>query len=164
MSEMVERVARALNRSKRNSPAGYPEGWLERHVNENWHLFEDDARIAIAAMREPTETMLAAGDKELDCDNDLACMASHDRRGAKMSILSNHWMHRKCIEPVKRTHGNGPQWVSHRFEIKGGISFRDAMIRDMAQPNILLALLDDTGTGKTTATFRSIPVRIVEAT
>lgn len=60
MSEMVERVARALCLSKRNSPKDYPSGWLERHVNENWHLFEDDARTAIAAMREPTQNMIEA--------------------------------------------------------------------------------------------------------
>ena len=59
MSEMVERVARKLCLSKRNSPKGYPDGWIERHINENWHLFEDDARTAIAAMREPTEDMVA---------------------------------------------------------------------------------------------------------
>jgi hypothetical protein len=31
-----------------------------------------------------------------------------------------------------------PEWQSHRFEIKGGISFREAMIRDMSEPNVFL--------------------------
>jgi hypothetical protein len=57
MSEMVERVARALCRSK---SAAQPGGWIERHINENWPVFMDDARTAIEAMREPTEAMLTA--------------------------------------------------------------------------------------------------------
>lgn len=64
MSEMVERAARALVLSKRNSPAGYPPGWLQRHVDENWHRFEDDARAVIAAIREPTEVMSNAVSKQ----------------------------------------------------------------------------------------------------
>ena len=44
-SEMVERVARAIA--------------LWRHGGEtNWEHFEDHAKIAIAAMREPTNEML----------------------------------------------------------------------------------------------------------
>lgn len=57
MSEMVERVARALCLSKMNGPS-YPEGFRERRVEQNWHLFTDQARIAIEAMKEPTEAML----------------------------------------------------------------------------------------------------------
>lgn len=76
-----------------------------------------------------------------------------------MSILSNHWMHRKCIEPIKRTHGNGPQWVSHRFEIKGGISFRDTMIYDMmTQSNQFVSYAPDGG-----LRVCGLPVRIMEA-
>lgn len=59
-------------------------------------------------------------------------------RRSLISSLYVDSMHRKCIEPVKRTHGNGPQWQSHRFAIKGGISFREAMLRDLAEPNVLL--------------------------
>ena len=52
------------------------------------------------------------------------------------STLTNSWYHRKCIEPVKRKHGGlQPEWQIHRFEIKGGISLNEAMIRDMAAPN-----------------------------
>lgn len=77
-----------------------------------------------------------------------------------MTIFSNAHYHHKCIEPFKRKHGgNGPQWVSHRFEIKGGISFRDAMIYDMFfQPNHFIVEGPD---GE--FNFRDIPVRIVEA-
>ncbi len=75
-----------------------------------------------------------------------------------MSLYPN--VHRKCIEPVKRKHGgNGVQWVMHRFEIKGGISWRDAMIYDMMiQPNQFV--VED---AEGNLSFRGIPVRIVEA-
>jgi hypothetical protein len=53
------------------------------------------------------------------------------------SLYSNSFYHRRCVEPVKRKHGGSerPQWVSHRFEIKDGISWHAAMMRDMAEPN-----------------------------
>jgi hypothetical protein len=67
MSEKIEQVARALCRSKRNAPPDqYPAGWIDRHVNDNWGLFVDDARCAIEAMREPTEAMTKAGNKHTD--------------------------------------------------------------------------------------------------
>lgn len=53
-SEMVERVARAI--------------WLSNHGgnplpdDDGWRHWIPDARVAIAAMREPTEAMLSAGD------------------------------------------------------------------------------------------------------
>lgn len=76
-----------------------------------------------------------------------------------MSFYTHLW-HRKCVEPVKRRHGSTtPQWQHHRFEIKGGISFRDAMIYDMmTQPNQFV-VEDADGN----LSFRAIPVRIVEA-
>lgn len=40
-----------------------------------------------------------------------------------------------CIEPVKRKHGNGEQWMVHRFPIKGGITWHDAMLIEAATPN-----------------------------
>ena len=63
--------------------------------------------------------------------------------------------HRKCVEPVKRKHGSlRPEWQHHRFEIKGGISFREAMIRDMSAPNVLLR-------GENGGIFfRDIPIRL----
>lgn len=59
------------------------------------------------------------------------------------TIYSNAFWRRKCVEPVKRRHGNPwPEWQSHRFEIKGGISWRDAMVYDMMhQRNPLLDLV-----------------------
>ncbi len=58
------------------------------------------------------------------------------------SIYRDFW-HRKCIEPVKRRHGSTqPEWQVHRFEIKGGISWRDAMIYDMmSQRNPFLDMI-----------------------
>jgi hypothetical protein len=38
--------------------------------------------------------------------------------------------HERTFEPKKRMCGGGFKWVSHRFPIKGGISFRDTMIAD----------------------------------
>lgn len=76
--------------------------------------------------------------------------------------IYTHFWNRKCIEPVKRRcGGSGMRWVSHRFEIKGGISWRDAMAMDMAQPNVLFVQLDQQGNSR--LTFRGIPVRLVEA-
>lgn len=47
-------------------------------------------------------------------------------------------LHAKIVEPAKRNK-DGVQWIVHRFPIKGGISLREAMIRDMSQPNPLLS-------------------------
>jgi len=55
--EMVSRVARAI--ALQHAVAGRStskETWVER----NWTLFVPDARAAIEAMREPSETMIAA--------------------------------------------------------------------------------------------------------
>ncbi len=52
-------------------------------------------------------------------------------------------VNRRCVEPIKRKHGSTrPEWQMHRFEIKGGITIRDAMIYDMLhQRNPLLDLI-----------------------
>jgi hypothetical protein len=48
----------------------------------------------------------------------------------------------KVVEPRKRLKGNlTPDWIIHRFPIKGGISLRDAWLIDMSRPNPLLKLL-----------------------
>lgn len=86
MREMVERVARALCLSKRNSPTGYPEGWLERHVNEWWPQFIDDAKIAIAAMREPTESMLRMAVRYGDSEG-YGSMSEGDAEAAWQSMI-----------------------------------------------------------------------------
>ena len=56
-----------------------------------------------------------------------------------------HWWNMidiKCVEPVKRNK-DGLRWISHRFPIKGGISWREAMIQDMSQPNPWLKALSN---------------------
>lgn len=53
MSEMIERVARAL---------------AKLADNDNWNEFVPDARAAIEAMREPTDAMMAA----VDCAGEKA--------------------------------------------------------------------------------------------
>ena len=50
-------------------------------------------------------------------------------RGPMMVYLD--FLHRKCIEPVKRNHGNGLEWQAHRFPIRGGISWREVMKEDL---------------------------------
>lgn len=62
MSEMVEKVARAICRSYLSSEH---EGWqLNRLVEREWADWSDVAREAITAMREPTGCMYEAGLKE----------------------------------------------------------------------------------------------------
>lgn len=62
MTEMVERVARAL----RVADLG-PTAASEDH-DVDWRAWEPDARAAIAAMREPTKAMAEAGiAKKDDC-------------------------------------------------------------------------------------------------
>lgn len=50
-----------------------------------------------------------------------------------MAYWFHEVMHAKRYEPQKRKHGSTkPEWIGHRFPIKGGISLRDTMIRDFA--------------------------------
>lgn len=60
MSEMVEKVARALCASAKDDP----EKWWPQadglRDKRGWQLYEEDARAAITAMREPTRRMLDA--------------------------------------------------------------------------------------------------------
>jgi len=54
-------------------------------------------------------------------------------------ISINSVVHKKCVEPIKRRKGDrSPQWIIHRFPIKGGISLRDAWMKDLSKPNPLL--------------------------
>ncbi len=46
----------------------------------------------------------------------------------------------RCVEPKKRNK-DGLRWISHRFPIRNGITWREAMLRDMTEPNHLLRLL-----------------------
>lgn len=60
MRSMVEIVARALCMAKMNAgPDAYPPGFRERRADTHWTQFADDARAAIAAMREPTAAQFA---------------------------------------------------------------------------------------------------------
>jgi endonuclease I len=56
-----------------------------------------------------------------------------------------NFMRLKCVEPIKRKHGKSyPEWQFHRFEIKNGISWRDAMIYDMMhQRNPFIEMLEN---------------------
>lgn len=56
-----------------------------------------------------------------------------------LDIYSQAAWNRRIVEPVKRNK-DGLRWVAHRFEIKGGISLRDAMIIDISAPNPILAI------------------------
>ena len=62
-------------------------------------------------------------------------------RVVSTSVYTSAWFNDKRIEPVKRKHGNGEQWMPHRFPIRGGISWRDAMTADMSEPNPFLDLI-----------------------
>ena len=70
MSEMVERVARAVAAADWRAEideASEPERWLEAAIaydltNDNGRFrYDEIARAAIEAMREPTEAMIDAG-------------------------------------------------------------------------------------------------------
>ncbi len=56
MSEMVERVAMAIERTHHDDDASFEEAWADHDVVRHNRLLE--ARAAIAAMREPTEAMI----------------------------------------------------------------------------------------------------------
>lgn len=79
------------------------------------------------------------------------------RGDERVSIFSAMWGLR-CIEPVKRNK-DGMQWIVHRFPIKGGITLREAMVRDMMAPNTLI-LEKSAEIGE--LTFRDIPIRVQE--
>jgi hypothetical protein len=56
---MVEQVARALCAARYNAPEGkHLPAFKQAQVEKHWQLFVDDARIAIEAMREPTDDMV----------------------------------------------------------------------------------------------------------
>ncbi len=63
MSDMIERVARALCIATGELPD--TETPYHPTVSHIWEHYIPDARAAIEAMREPTETMYCAGDEEI---------------------------------------------------------------------------------------------------
>lgn len=83
MSEMVERVARAILKARffDREPAAYNSlGEFYRTLDpEHIHEARDEARAAIEAMREPTKAMTAVHNdmagNELSWDADAECAA-----------------------------------------------------------------------------------------
>ncbi len=78
MTEMLERVARAIERSTCDSDAEFEQSWGHDNVRHN-RLIE--ARAAIEAMRVPTDTMRWAGgtalhDKHEDAEGVWRAMVS----------------------------------------------------------------------------------------
>ena len=70
MSEMVERVARAIADAVYDAIKAALFETRENYVDQNWPKFATDARAAIAAMREPTEAMAARGYDMYDPEHD----------------------------------------------------------------------------------------------
>ena len=68
MSEMVERVARAICRS--NCSPRMSRDHIECQVENAWDMWIPEARAAIEAMREPTIKMASQGLKEWQCATD----------------------------------------------------------------------------------------------
>ena len=71
MSEMIERVAKALCLSKYASELAdglldLGAATLDDHVAQTWRDFTDDARAAIEAMREPGDVALSAGSSAMN--------------------------------------------------------------------------------------------------
>lgn len=65
MSEMIERVARAIwDATPNHSPA-------KGNGDQAWRFFVDEARAAIEAMREPTSDMLRTADGVVLTDEEL---------------------------------------------------------------------------------------------
>lgn len=60
----------------------------------------------------------------------------------------------RVVEPIKRKKGfTRPTWQSHRFEIKGGITWMEAMRRDMLGNKVI-----------ENGSFRGIPIRMMRET
>jgi len=68
MSEMVERVARALAKTHYSSAPDVFSNEIDGMVDRMWDVFVNGARAAIKAMREPTRPMYTLFDSE--CGDD----------------------------------------------------------------------------------------------
>lgn len=55
-------------------------------------------------------------------------------------MSKRHPFDEPVYEPVKRNK-DGLRWISHRFPIKGGISARELLARNLTEPNPLLEIL-----------------------
>jgi len=57
------------------------------------------------------------------------------------AVYGKGFWNQPCVEPQKRRVGGVYRWAMRRFPIKGGITIRESMIRDMAAPNPLMELV-----------------------
>ena len=80
MSEMIERVAKALSDSERNYLAWEDESEVYKK------LHREAARVAIAAMREPTEAMLAASVEHIEVAGDREAW-----KGERENVAKDVW-------------------------------------------------------------------------
>lgn len=61
-NEMIERVAKAIHRKqllKKYHPSR--SDVIDREIDTYWHLYAEEAKAAIQAMRDPNKEMLDAG-------------------------------------------------------------------------------------------------------
>ncbi len=81
MSEMVERVARALaaaeNASQLDVGFAAPHDFPDDNLEYDWESYAKDARAAIEAMREPTHHMQDRGETALIYAKDIAFDMAH---------------------------------------------------------------------------------------
>lgn len=90
MSEMIERVARAICKARGDDPdargpAVWQSGFYPDHLFARWRSYEGLARAAIAEMREPTEAMVAAGGREVQIDYE------NGREADRVTDATNCW-------------------------------------------------------------------------
>ena len=71
--DMVERVARAIYVAYAIEE-GSPPDVANADADFHWPFWVGEARAAIAAMREPTEKMVRAGEKEFIASDVACCM------------------------------------------------------------------------------------------
>lgn len=65
----------------------------------------------------------------------------------------------KIWEPRKRNK-DGMRWISHRFPIKGGISYREVMHLSLSDNNIFLAVIAEDVDQKTTHIGDTLRIRL----
>jgi hypothetical protein len=92
MSEMVERVAKALSIADGNHPDACSNDEDSQPI---WHLYTADARAAIEAMREPTQAMIHAGQNTYCDHGDQNCGCAVSWSAMIESAL--------CGEPAKQS-------------------------------------------------------------
>lgn len=68
-AELVERIARAICLANGENPDEICEDWMKEF--SGWRGYVEEARAAIAAMREPTGAMIREGIINIDCQEVL---------------------------------------------------------------------------------------------